>query len=527
MERPVKPSIPARVIQSEVISKQCLVISCSRAFASLRCGRPNDYSLITNYFFSLAALFLATALPLHAQPAVDVFQLLDGSTLHGSLEGIDPVKGIRWKHPASAAPIEFSSRNAHLIRLAQAAPPPAAASAHPTCRFRFLNGDELTGNLVSLDAQHIELETWFAGKLRAPRTGVQSLAFLARGFATLYDGPENLDGWATGPTPGAWQLRDGVLTAGANAFMGRDLKLPPQARIEFDVGSGGALNLYFSLYTDAVERFNFASSGYQFNLGLGYVNLMRGQGNFGMQHLGQAQIPVPFPGKKMHVEVRADMAAGTLTLLVDGNVVQQWNNPSAAKPEPALEPNLPPTVAEAVRAAAAARGPALPGTGLSFFTLNSGIQLSGIRVSAWDGRPIEPEVLATNFTGQFVRFANKDRANGQVETIRDGRLAFVPTGGMRLEVPLARVTQIVFAPEQPAATNRPAGETHARLSSGETIALTQPRWEGRQLAGVSPHFGPLQFDTRWVRVLRFNAGREPTTPDLPFLGTDARQFFER
>jgi len=526
MERAVRASIPARVMPCSVFSNQYSVFSQSPA-AEARPLRPTEYwTLNTGYFLAVAALFLA-ALPLPAQPAVDVFQFLDGSTLHGSLAGIDPAKGIRWKHPAAAAPLEFLPRNAHQIRFAQAASPPAQASANHTCRFRFINGDELTGNLVSLDASHIELETWFAGRVRAPRAGVQSLAFLARGFATLYDGPDTLDGWATGPTPTAWQLRDGVLTASANAFMGRDLKLPAQARVEFEVGAANAMNLYLSLYTDAIERFNFASSGYQFNLGLGYANLMRGQGQFGMQHLGQAQIPVPLPGRKLRVEIRADLPGGTLALLVDGNVVQQWTDPNPAKSaEPVIAPGLPPTVADAVRDAARARGPVLPGTGLSFFAMNGGIQLSGIKVSAWDGRPIEPELLATNFTGHLVRLANQDRALGEVRAIREGRLTLASAAGS-LEIPLTRVTQVILAPIAVAATNRPAGETHARLSSGETVALTQPRWDGTRLAGVSPHFGPLQLDTRWVRLLRFNPDREPVTPDLPFLGADARQFFER
>ena len=68
---------------------------------------------------------------------------------------------------------------------------------------------------------------------------------------------------------------------------------------------------------------------------------------------------------------------------------------------------------------------------------------------------------------------------------------------------------------------------HARLSSGETVALTQPRWDGRQLAGVSQHFGPLQLDTRWVRMLRFNPEREPVVPDLPLFGGEGQQFSER
>lgn len=519
MGRPVRASIPARVKPCSVIRSPCRVAGGLLRWLAPILGKARCTSL---FFASLVA-----ALPLCAQPTADIFQLLDGSTLHGSLEAIDPAKGIRWKHPASAAPIEFVPRNAHLIRFAQVAPAPAQSSAHQTCRFRFINGDELTGNLVSLDAENIELETWFAGKLRAPRAGVQSLAFLARGFATLYDGPNGLEGWNTGPTPASWQFRDGVLAGNANAFMGRDVKLPPQSRVEFEVGSSGALNLYFSLYTDAIQQFNFTASGYQFNLGLGYVNLMRGQGQFGMQHLGQAQIPVPLPGRKIRVEIRTDLLAGAITLLVDGNVIQQWNDPNIAKPAvPALDPNLPRTVAEAVQAAAAARGPALPGTGLSFFMLQGGIQLSGIKVSAWDGRPIEPEMVATNFTGHLVRLANQDRALGDVRAIRDGRLMLTSSAG-RLEIPLTRVTQVILAPMTPPATNRPADEAHARLSSGETVALTQPRWDGKQLAGVSPHFGPLSLDTRWLRQLRFNPGREPIVPDIPFLGTDEQQFFGR
>lgn len=526
MGRAVSASISARVIQCEVISNKCLVSgryldAFARWFRTAR-----QHLLITNYFLLVAGLFAATS-PLHAQSAVDVFQLLDGSSLHGALETIDPAKGIRWKHPAATTPIEFLARNAHQIRFAQVAPPPAQAGTHHTCRFRFVNGDELTGNLLSLDAQHIELETWFAGKVRAPRAGVQSLAFLAKGFATIYEGPASLEGWTTGPTPTSWQLREGVLTGAGQAFMGRDLKLPPQARLEFEVGSAMSGPFYVSLYTDSTKQFNFAASGYQFQIGPGYVNLMRGQGQFGMQHLGQTQIPIPPPGRTLRFEVRADLLVGAVALLVDGNVVQQWNDPNVAKPaEPVVDPNLPPTVADAVRDAARARGPVLPGTGLSFFMMNGGVQLSAIKVSAWDGRPIEPEVLATNITGHLVRLANQDRATGEVRAVRDGKLTLASAAGS-LDIPLARVTQVILAPAVPAGTNRPAGEVHARLSSGETVALTQPRWDGRQLAGVSLHFGPLQLDTRWVRLLRFNPGREPAELELPFLGPGSQQFFER
>jgi hypothetical protein len=158
--------------------------------------------------------------------------------------------------------------------------------------------------------------------------------------------------------------------------------------------------------------------------------------------------------------------------------------------------------------------------------MNGGIQLTALKVTAWDGRPIEPEIAATNLNGHLVRLANQDRAHGRVEAIRDGRLVLAAAAG-RLEIPVGRVTQVILSPMATLMTNRPPGETHARLSSGETVALAQPRWDGTRLAGVSPHFGPVQLDTRWVRALRFNPEREPEMPDLPFFGADARQFFER
>jgi len=506
MERSVRALVSARV-------KRYLIFNC--LFLSYRFPNPLPALKFKNWpvkkALALAAFLLLARHPLCAQPNVGVFQFLDGSTLHGSLAGIDPSRGIRWKHPAAASPIEFRPGSAHRIRFAQATPPPSLSAAQQICRFRFVNGDELTGQLLALDATHIELETWFAGRVRGPRASLQSLAFLARGFTTLYDGPDTLDGWTTGPTPTAWQLRDGVLTASANAFLGRDLKLPAQSRVEFEVGAANAMNLYVSLYTDDIARFNFISTGYQFNLGLGFVNLMANHANnTSMQHLGQAQIPVPLPGRKLRVEIRTDLVAHTLVLLVDGNVIQQWTDPGSQRVGP------PP-----LRAASKLG----QSGGLSFFAMNGGIQLSALKVTAWDGS-VEPQITATNLTGHLVRLINQDRAFGQVEAIRDGRLALTAATG-RLEIPLARITQVVLAPGAAATTNRPAGETHARLSSGETVALTRPSWDGAKLAGISPHFGPLQLEARWVRLLRFNPDREPATAELPLFSTEAQQFFER
>ena len=87
----VSASISARVKQCEVFSFQFSVFR-RRNHAVTRLALLTEHWLLNTIL-----AFLLAALPLVAQPAVDMLQFLDGSTLHGSLAGLDPAKGIRWQ----------------------------------------------------------------------------------------------------------------------------------------------------------------------------------------------------------------------------------------------------------------------------------------------------------------------------------------------------------------------------------------------------------------------------------------------
>ena len=53
------------------------------------------------------------------------------------------------------------------IHLGAQSPPPTTSPNF--CYVRLTNGDELSGNLKSLDERQLVLETWFAGPLTLPR----------------------------------------------------------------------------------------------------------------------------------------------------------------------------------------------------------------------------------------------------------------------------------------------------------------------------------------------------------------------
>src|SRR6185369_5248305 len=120
----------------------------------------------------------------------DVIHFFDGSVLHGSLKSIDETHGVSWEHDAARKLIQIKPTNLDTIQLKD--PQPASTNFKASCSFRFRNGDEVSGNLVSLDANQLALNTWFGSDFKIPRDSVRSIAFGTR--AVIYEGPRGLDG---------------------------------------------------------------------------------------------------------------------------------------------------------------------------------------------------------------------------------------------------------------------------------------------------------------------------------------------
>jgi hypothetical protein len=157
-------------------------------------SRPTQHETPNTARLALALALLHLAAPLRATnlpPSTVSF--LDGSFLRGEI-GALAGDTLRWLHPNARAPIEFSTTNLNLIRLPQRvlAQP---TNAGPVCRVVLASGDEFEGSLLSLDADSFEVDTWFAGRLRGQRAGLQSLAFYGSSQSALYDGPRAADEW--------------------------------------------------------------------------------------------------------------------------------------------------------------------------------------------------------------------------------------------------------------------------------------------------------------------------------------------
>lgn len=126
-----------------------------------------------------------------AAPRVGVFTMTDGGRFEAEFLGVEGGKGMVWRHPAFEGVRYISQAGLRQLRLSAADAPKRRSH---TARVRFRNGDELAINLSGLNANAMQMETWFAGKLSVPR---QHLAWLVPGGEgeLVYHGPRSLRGW--------------------------------------------------------------------------------------------------------------------------------------------------------------------------------------------------------------------------------------------------------------------------------------------------------------------------------------------
>ena len=424
----------------------------------------------------LAAALLATpALPAaESTNRAALLQFQDGSSLHGTLESILAEEGLKWQHPAALQPLQFRLTNLASVRFEQVAP---AVPFEGSSRFQFRNGDEFVGNLQAIQDGRATIQSWFGESLQAPVGAISSVSFSARGYRLLYEGPNGVDEWTTGPNPRSWEYKDGAFIANGADLLGRDFGLSGSSSLEFTLAWNGAFSLSITLYAKKIDRFDYSNSAYLVYLGTGNISVQRVQRGAGAVLLGQTQIPGMLQKNQMHFEIRCNKEDATIALYADGEFIQKWKDTTGF-------------VAE--------------GSGIVFFSQSEprAMKLSDIRVAEWDGR-YEPELL-TNAPPDvdIVFLANRDKVMGQVNSLSDATLN-VETRQGPLEIPVERITQVYFRADGTAPEFLIPQPVRMIFPGGEKLGLSLDRWAGGQVAGTSSLFGPVSFDSERIRQLTF------------------------
>ena len=421
--------------------------------------------------------------------SMDLLELANGGALRGTLKQLDADK-LEWSDPAAREPIILRSDIVTGIRFARFQAPPAAEK--PTGWFQFQNGDQVLGDLKSLDRTAAEIESGFGGRLIAPRNALRSVAFGWDGLGILYEGPNEIDGWNT-PSFG-WTFQDGTFYGKTLAPLGRDLGLTGSTSVAFDLGWGGNLGLTFNLYSTTFNRLDYALSSYSFILIPGLVRVQRVQPGTGFVNLGDGRIPDMFGKHNVRVEVRTDTVKGIITILIDGKLVKEWQDELPSAPN---------------------------GSGFVIQSLvaDSSISISNMKVSRW-GKAAPVAETRDKLTADQVAvyFGNRDEMKGQSPIVSDGMFK-VSRAPVSLELPLSRVSQIVFPPEPESERTDMGRAIQAEVAGGNIVSFQLDHWSESKVAGRSQVFGPIALNPQSIRQLHFVSDRTVNEfADLDFSG---------
>lgn len=432
----------------------------------------------------------AAALPLAAaEPfAGDTVWLKNAERFKGELVAVDPGAGqLVWKHPDIRENLPLPLPQVLRVRFGSRPQPPAAGT-NP-CVVRLANQDELEGDLAGFDGEHLVLNTWYAGPLRLPRHGLDTVQPIVIDPKIVFQGPTNLAGWTLGHAvvPGvqsnAWTYRDGALVALAAGSIARDVKLPPVASIDFDLAWSVYLNLAIALYADSLQPIQLTAKDepgtphfggfYSLQINANTANLLPVKKGVPLNPLGLGIAFLPgMEGKtSMHVTVRVNKAARTVYLYLDGVLVRQWQDPVETLEQ---------------------------GTCLRFVNqglvgeLSNPVRISNLVVSEWDGRLDLQTNLVSNVTNDVVRLLNRDVIAGTLLGIREGAAHFSTAFGP-VTVPLSRVEQFHFARAGRALLARTPHAIKAQFARRGRLTFTLEGWEEGRVVVNHPVFGRATF----------------------------------
>lgn len=129
-------------------------------------------------------------LPKSDSSGTDIVRFNNGDLIHGKFEGLNG--GIEWSRPDLEGKVRFKLKNLRQVvfdgaRQTNSKPLQAHVS--------LVNGDQIPGEIISLDAEHIVLKSPLAGDLKIPRQQIKSLTPNPYDGQLKYAGPFTSDGW--------------------------------------------------------------------------------------------------------------------------------------------------------------------------------------------------------------------------------------------------------------------------------------------------------------------------------------------
>ncbi len=449
-----------------------------------------------NRFLATAVIAASLALVSTADEEKSSVRFSNNDRLSGSMASLSTERLV-WNSPILEKPTPFFLKN--VLDLTMLAEQPEIKARHEAS-VTLTRGDLLRGQLVSVTDEVVELDTWYAGRLKIHRPMVVDIRISERPDF-IYRGPSGLDGWKQSGGKPTWIYQNSSFRSGAAGSIARNVNLPDECSIAFDAAWKGSFGLKLAFFSDdlATDR---PTTGYEMNFNQRSVQVRSCKSQ---RFVGQApNVTALQENEKARIEVRASVKSGTICLFVDGHIIEKWTDPDFARNE--------------------------IGRGIQFIANSTPIQISRIEVGAWDGEvdPLPerqapggqlpfgmagaldsdgedeaPPAPAEQPKSGRMELRNGDSIAGEVVSITDGIIT-VKTPFRDVRLPVETLRSVALTPVDRDESKRENGDVRGWLPDGSSVVF---RFEGvgdGTLTGYSQNFGTAQFKIAAFSRIEFN-----------------------
>lgn len=459
----------------------------------------------------------------------DMLRFSNGDQLRGEYQGIGKEGELKWRREDVTEAVGFKAGGIRHVVLGAGKVKPLRSLSH----IGLVNGDRVPGEIKSIDADALVLDTAYAGELRVPRDAVALLAPSPLGGRVHYHGPFAEDEWKvwkqeSAATPGA----DGKPAAevGQWAFTGsawywqgergggaiyRESCMPERSVLRFDLAWKNRLGVALGFHLDFSKRpaadqaasgpvaamaggdiadfARFCGSGYIMQLYSNYVMMYRCEtGKDGKPRLerfqsGSYSVRVGELGRA-RVEIRSNPAQGSFALFLNDEFAVQWSE-----------------------SAAIGKASIKPGSGMAFAAHGEDVALrvSDIMVSEWNGMPDSARSMETEDQDVVLMVDGVDRYSGKLVGLdAQGRLMLEARHG-GFAFPLRDVAEVRFAKkrlmEKPEEAS--AGSLVVRFAPIGSISGRPESGERGRLVMKHPVIGAIDLSLESAVMLDFNGSK--------------------
>ena len=423
----------------------------------------------------------------------------NGDVLRGRMQSFSD-GSVGWVRSDGIGEMKFTADKVQAIELGTTTVP-ETKGAMPA-RVRFRNGDVLDGNLITLGANVLEFESACVGKLAIPRSLIRSISPQSTNQVTVFDGITGTNDWtladvtAVGEEGGYWSYQSGAFLATKAASIARDVKLPDQTTMDFDVNWRGTLNLAIAVFTDSMKPIKLMdkeneppfANFYSLQINSQSISLICVSRSEPLRRLEQIIAPGLGTKNEAHITIHASKERRSLTLLIDGVVVRQWT--------------------EGLQIA--------QGSGVRFVHQGQGsVRLSNLRVRQWDGRLEEAGNNPHRGPDEAVITVMGEKLIGKLLTY-DVSGVELRTGQTPFKVNLDRIQRVEFSGvDQTAASTGKARLARARLGNAGIISFVLESWKDGVAKITLPGIGPAELKTAYLQQIEFI---QPVSRDIPASG---------